>query len=104
MDFLLPPTMPSMPLPNDPAMLAGQARNRNPQALDSVAAGFESLFVSMLVKQMRQSLEPGTMFAQDNSDILGGLFDMTMGQHLAQAGGLGIGTMLKQQLAQRHRP
>ena len=52
---------------------------------------------------MRQTLEPDTMFGQDQSDILGGLFDMTMGQHLAQSGALGIGKMLKQQWASRNQ-
>lgn len=94
----LPPAMAT-----DPATLANLARGRDARSLDAVAEGFESLFVSLLVKHMRQTLEPGTMFANDNSDILGGLFDITMGQHLAKAGALGIGTMLRQQLAQRYR-
>jgi len=32
---------------------------------------------------MRQTLEPDTMFPGDHGDILGGLFDLFLGQHLA---------------------
>src|SRR5437868_15498928 len=60
-----------------------RARAGDKRAIDAVASGFESLFVSLLIKQMRQSLEPETMFSHDKSDILGGLFDHYMGQHLA---------------------
>jgi Rod binding domain-containing protein len=87
----------------DPAALAAQARGRDPRQTDLVADGFESMFVSLLLKQMRQTLEPGSLFAQDNGDVLGGLFDFTLGQHLGQAGALGIGNLLRQQLAQRYQ-
>lgn len=54
-----------------------------------VAAEFEGVLVSMLLKEMRSTLEEG-MFGDDKSDSFGGLFDLTMGQHLADRGGLGI--------------
>jgi Rod binding domain-containing protein len=57
-------------------------------------ADFESVFVSSLLKQMRQSIDGDGLFPGDKSDTLGGLFDMFMGQHLAQAGGLGVSEML----------
>ena len=74
----------------------------DPKKIDGVATQFESLFMSEMLKQMRQTLDTGTdgMFAGDTSDVYGGLFDMYLGQHIAQQGGLGIGKMLKQQLAQ----
>ena len=68
------------------------------QQIEHVANGFESLFASMLVKEMRQTLEPGTLFGSDGSDVMGGMFDLFFGQHLAKAGALGIAPMVKKQL------
>jgi peptidoglycan hydrolase FlgJ len=92
---------PTLPLGADPQALASQARSGDSRATAAIATGFESLFLAQLVKEMRQTLEPGTLFGNDNADIHGGLFDMYLGQHLAQAGGLGIANMVKQQLGHR---
>lgn len=85
----------------DPTELASRARAGDARAIERVAADFEGLFVSLLIKQMRQTLEPGTLFSQDNGDVLGGLFDTMMGQHLSHAGMFGIARMLKEHYAQR---
>ena len=37
------------------------------------------------------------------NDIMGGLFDLYLGQHLAQGGGFGIAQMVKQQLTPPER-
>ena len=71
--------------------------------INHVAEGFDSMFASLLIKQMRQTLDQegdGGMFGKDSGDVLGGLFDTFMGDHLAKAGGLGIGKMVKHQLQQ----
>jgi Rod binding domain-containing protein len=47
---------------------------------------------------MRQSLDQGSLFGDDRADIYGGMFDMFLGQHIAQGGGLGIARMVKHQL------
>jgi Rod binding domain-containing protein len=101
MDVVSRPQLPMVPTGFDPAQLARQAQRGDARTWDAVAVGFEELFLTQLVKQMRQTLEPGALFPQDDSDILGGLFDMTMGQHLARAGALGIGALLQQQLMAR---
>ena len=98
MDTLAAAPSPLMSLGPDPESLASQSRSGNNRSIDAVATNFESLFLSQLLKQMRQTLEPGGLFAEDKGDVYGGLFDMYLGQHLAQAGGLGIGAMLKRQL------
>lgn len=56
---------------------------------EDVAAEFESLFVSLLLKEMRSTLQDG-LFGGESSDSYGGLFDMYLGRHLAQAGGIGL--------------
>ena len=86
----------SAPVPQmmTPEFMQATSRHQNPKA---VADAFETMFSSMLMKQMRQTLETG-MFGSDPSDVLGGLFDHFMGSHVAQAGGLGIGEMIRSQL------
>jgi Rod binding domain-containing protein len=61
----------------------------DPQILEDVASQFEGLFVSMLLKEMRQTLQEG-LFSGDQSDSYGALFDLYLGQHLADQGALGI--------------
>jgi len=69
---------------------------------DQVATRFEAMFWSMLIKDMREGLEPGVMLGEDGGDVLGGMFDMTMGDHLAKAHGLGIAVLVRQQLEKDH--
>jgi len=56
---------------------------------------FEAMFLSMMLKQMRSTIGGEGLFAGDASDTYGSMFDMFMGQHLAQTGGLGISQMLE---------
>lgn len=78
--------------------LAAQTRSKDRQSVDKAASGIESMFLSLLLKEMRQTLEPGTLFPEDSGDVLGGLFDSFMSQHLAQAGTFGIAALVKRQL------
>ncbi|GIW83049.1 MAG: hypothetical protein KatS3mg105_4856 [Gemmatales bacterium] len=85
--------------------LAAEAANPREQLLkDQVAEDFEGTFLSLLFKEMRQTLEEGTLFADDKSDVLGGMFDIFMGQHLAAAGGLGIAAMVRRYLTELPTP
>lgn len=91
-------TVPSLPAStsfDDPAQLRGQ----KPEA---IAQQFEGLFLSMLVKEMRQSPIDGEgLFPGDASDTYGGIFDTFMGEHLSRNGGIGmaesIATSIRQQ-------
>lgn len=65
------------------------------------AREFESLFVSMLLKQMRQTLGEDGLFPGDSSDSLGGLFDMQMAAHISQHGGLGLAGSFERGLSGR---
>ena len=67
-------------------------------SLKDAAQGFESVFLSMLLKEMRQTLEPGSLFGKDNGDVYGGMFDQFMSQHLAQGKGMGLAQALLKQL------
>ncbi len=79
--------------------LAGRVRAGDKRALPALASEFESLFLSQVLKSMRDTAGPeGGLFGQDQADIYGGLFDQFLGKHLAQAGGFGLARVLEKQL------
>jgi flagellar protein FlgJ len=80
------------------ATTAATQHDGDQRKIEQIARGFESMFFSMLCKQMRDTLEPNTMFGDDQGDVLGGLFDQFMGEHMAQGGALGIAAMVRKQL------
>lgn len=82
---------------------AGNAGLRIPP--NELAKEFEGVFLSMLLKQMRQVSGPeGGLFPGDSSDTYGGLFDMYMGRHLAEQGGLGLSGAIEAALVQQGVP
>jgi Rod binding domain-containing protein len=83
----------------DVQALAARAHRGDATAVPGLARQFESVFLSQLLKVMRESLdEEEGLFGKDPADIQGGLFDQMMGKHLAEAGGIGLATMLCRQL------
>lgn len=102
MDGLGPMTPATTPLDAVASGLLSQVGAKNPHSIDAVATGFESLFMSQLVQEMRKTLDSGGLFGQNEGDVYGGMFDMFMGQHLASAGGFGLAGMIKQQLTREH--
>ena len=64
---------------------------------DEVAQEFEAVFTSMLLKQMRNSLQEG-LFPGDTSDVYGGMFDLFIGQHLSSNSALGVDRMVREYL------
>lgn len=83
------------------SMLVSQSNSLGVKAGDTpdeVATAFEAVFASMLVKEMRNTLEDG-FFGGESSDVLGGMFDMHIGQAMAESGGLGVKEMVLQHLS-----
>ena len=64
---------------------------------EEVAQSFESVFASMLVKEVRSTLSEG-FFGSEQSDVFGGMFDLHMGRALTEGRGLGIREMVLHQL------
>ncbi len=67
--------------------------------LESVGKEFEGVFLSMMLKEMRNTLEGGGFFGEETSDTYGGMFDMFVGQDLAESSPLGIAELLTDNLA-----
>jgi flagellar protein FlgJ len=73
--------------------------------LGEIARGFEATLLGQLLKEMRTTEDPeGGLFPGDSGDIHGGLFDLYMGQYLADAGGVGIAATLDRQLRTTYAP
>lgn len=68
--------------------------------LREMAKEFEATLLGMLLKEMRQTLneDGGGFFPGDSGDVQGGLFDMFMSKHLADAGGVGLAAALVRQM------
>lgn len=89
----------TQPLPLAESVGGVQARPKPPiPDSDKAAKDFEGVFTSMMLKEMRQSLEKGSMFGEDTSDIFGGMFDQFIGQHVSDSGGMGMAKMVKEAL------
>ncbi len=88
----------SLPLPESTGSTTPSTRAGGDQTAATVAQDFESVFASMLLKEMRQSLEPGSLFGEDSGDIYGGLFDKYFGDQMTKANGLGLSNMMQQAL------
>ena len=90
----------TLPLSSSPSLLQGRidaAKEAVDEGIQSAASEFESVFLSMMLKEMRNTLdsEEGGLFSGDSSDTLGGMFDMFMSQHLAESNPLGIGSAIE---------
>ena len=56
---------------------------------------FEGVFMSMMIKQLRETDSGEGFFPGDHSDTYGGMFDMFMGKHLAQGAQTGLETLFE---------
>lgn len=86
--------------PGLPSTIAAAATNTDSslEQMKELGTEFESVFLSMLLKEMRNSLEDG-LFSGEGSDSFGGMFDLFMGQHLAKSNAIGVSDLLVQQYA-----
>jgi Rod binding domain-containing protein len=62
---------------------------------------FEGLFLSMMIKQLRETDSGGGLFTGEGSDTYGGLFDTFMGDHLAESSDTGIEQLFRSPAAMR---
>ena len=85
----------------DVSGLAGLKRGAaasDPKALRAVAQQFESMFTSMMLKSMRDTVGKDPLFGSDQEDMFQGMYDQQLSLKLSQGKGLGLADMLIQQL------
>ena len=74
------------------------ARNNSDQGIQHVAEQFESLFMQMMLKSMRQASFGGGLLDSDQSEFYRDLHDKQLSLQLAKTSSLGIAKLLSRQL------
>ena len=94
--------VPMDPMSQMTPIVDGEMKDFKDEKIEKVASEFESVFLSMMLKEMRNTLdqEEGGLFGGEGSDSFGGMFDLFMGQHLATTQPLGIADAIKGYLGQ----
>lgn len=80
------------------AALRLDARQDADAALESVASQFESLFLQMMLKSMRDAVPDGGLFNSSDMQTYRGMADQQMSVDLAAQGGIGLADVLVRQL------
>lgn len=91
----------------DPANLTDlkrEAASGSSDALRETARQFESLFVSMMLKSMRDATPGDSLFGSDQQDFYQDMFDTQLATQLSGGRGLGLADMLVRQLMQGGLP
>lgn len=65
------------------------------EKVQKVIEEFEGVFMSMMIKQLRETDSGEGFFPGDHSDTYGGMFDLFMGQHLARGAQTGLETLFE---------
>ena len=78
--------------------LRAQAREDQGSALDEVSRQFESLFVQMMLKSMRDASFGGGLLDSQQSEFYRDMYDQQMSVELSKQQGIGLADVLKRQL------
>jgi flagellar protein FlgJ len=81
------------------AELRRQSRANTPEAIKKVAKQFESLFMQMMLKSMRDAAPVKGMFDSNQSRIYNDMYDKQLSINMSQRGGFGLAEMLAKQLS-----
>ena len=75
----------------------GAAEPASPKSkrVEEAIRDFEGLFLSMMIKELRQTSSGDGLFPGDASDTYGGMFDMMLGNQLAAGKGLGLESLFR---------
>ena len=78
--------------------LRAQAKTDKDAALKTVAKQFESMFLQMMLKQMRAASFGDPIFDSQASDTYRSMFDQQLALNLSERGSLGIAKLIERQL------
>lgn len=76
------------------------AKEKSPDAIAEVATQFESLFVQMMLKSMREANKSDGLFGSNQMQFYQDLYDKQISIHLAEKRSVGIANMLMRQLSE----
>jgi flagellar protein FlgJ len=79
--------------------LTGLHEDARDNRVREACAEFESIFITYLLKSMRNTVVEGGLLVKSNEGkIIDSMFDEKLGHGIANSGGIGIGKMLFEQL------
>lgn len=84
--------------PNALADLKRLSKDNDPKAIEAAAKQFEALFLSMVLKSMRQAMPAGGLMDNDQSKLYQSLLDQQLASNMAASGGAGLAKALIAQL------
>ncbi len=84
---------------NGLAKLKTDARNNSPEAIKEVAKQFESIFLNMVLKSMRQAKLSDGILDSDQSEFYRDMYDQQLAIHLAGEPGIGLAELIARQLS-----
>lgn len=83
------------------ASLRARAQQDDAAALRETAQQFEAMFLQMLLKSMRQTIERSDLLNSESIETYEAMYDQELSVHLARAGGFGLADMLVQQMTRQ---
>jgi flagellar protein FlgJ len=89
---------------NSLAGLKAQAGVRPDDATKSVAQQFESLFLNIMLKEMRKTVDRSGLLGSEAMDTYQQMFDQQIALGMAKAGGIGLGPFIERQLQKGEAP
>jgi len=81
------------------AKLKNEAKQKTPDAIKEVAKQFESVFVGMMLKSMRQAKLADGILDNSQSDFYRDMYDQQLSIHLAGENGMGLADVIERQLS-----
>lgn len=84
---------------NGLAKLKNEARNNSPEAIKEVAKQFESVFMTMVLKSMRQAKLADGIMDSKQSEFFRDMYDQQMALHLSGETGIGLAELIARQLS-----
>ncbi len=84
---------------NSLAKLKNEAKNNAPEAIKEVAKQFESIFVGMMLKSMRQASLAEGILDSSQSDFYRDMYDQQLSVNLSTKGGIGLAGLIEKQLS-----
>jgi len=81
------------------AKLKNEAKQKTPDSIKEVAKQFESVFVGMMLKSMRQAKLADGILDNSQSDFYRDMYDQQLSIHLAGENGMGLADVIERQLS-----
>ena len=83
------------------ADLRAKAEHRPSEAQSSVASQFESLFLNLMMKEMRKTVTRSGLMGSDAMETYQQMFDQQVALGMSKAGGIGLAPFIEAQLQRK---